>query len=185
MPTRWRMGEASPFEYCRVLDQRPSMKHPELTLRAAAKAFQKGTNRAALGGPAWEACPAMRSLCAAVLGHEVLHNRESRALQYAMRDRLVALGWSASRWPMTSRPLCCWRRASIGWSPQEAQGASRRDHVRDALMRDREAARYTANRTFRQYNAIDPQNRLVAADRSCDVTGRLRVSGDREQDCRA
>src|ERR1700712_5061325 len=26
--------------------------------------------------------------------HQVLHNPESRALQYAMRDRLVALGWS-------------------------------------------------------------------------------------------
>ena len=26
--------------------------------------------------------------------HQVLHNRESRALQYAMRDRLTALGWS-------------------------------------------------------------------------------------------
>ena len=26
--------------------------------------------------------------------HQVLHNRESRALQYAMRERLVALGWS-------------------------------------------------------------------------------------------
>src|SRR5690348_111251 len=25
--------------------------------------------------------------------HQVLHNRESRALQYAMRERLVALGW--------------------------------------------------------------------------------------------
>jgi len=27
--------------------------------------------------------------------HQVLHNRESSALQYAMRDRLIALGWSA------------------------------------------------------------------------------------------
>ena len=27
--------------------------------------------------------------------HQVLHNRESSALQYAMRDRLVALGWSS------------------------------------------------------------------------------------------
>jgi len=27
--------------------------------------------------------------------HQVLHNRESSALQYAMRDRLSALGWSA------------------------------------------------------------------------------------------
>lgn len=26
--------------------------------------------------------------------HQVLHNRESSALQYEMRDRLVALGWS-------------------------------------------------------------------------------------------
>lgn len=26
--------------------------------------------------------------------HRVLHNRESSALQYAMRDRLMALGWS-------------------------------------------------------------------------------------------
>jgi hypothetical protein len=26
--------------------------------------------------------------------HQVLHNRESSALQYAMRDRLTTLGWS-------------------------------------------------------------------------------------------
>lgn len=26
--------------------------------------------------------------------HQVLHNRESSALQYAKRDRLTALGWS-------------------------------------------------------------------------------------------
>src|SRR5262249_47347547 len=26
--------------------------------------------------------------------HQVLHNRESSTLQYAMRDRLMALGWS-------------------------------------------------------------------------------------------
>jgi hypothetical protein len=26
--------------------------------------------------------------------HQVLHNRESSALQYAMRDRLIAPGWS-------------------------------------------------------------------------------------------
>ncbi|OWK20063.1 hypothetical protein AJ88_35830 [Mesorhizobium amorphae CCBAU 01583] len=42
--------------------------------------------------------------------------------------------------------------------------ASRRDQVRDALVRDLEAARYSADRAFRQYDAIDPQNRLVAAE---------------------
>ena len=26
--------------------------------------------------------------------HQVLHNRESQILQYAMRDRLMQLGWS-------------------------------------------------------------------------------------------
>ena len=26
--------------------------------------------------------------------HQVLHNPEGRALQYAMRDRIAALGWS-------------------------------------------------------------------------------------------
>ena len=26
--------------------------------------------------------------------HQVLHSRESQVLQYAMRDRLMALGWS-------------------------------------------------------------------------------------------
>jgi len=29
--------------------------------------------------------------------HQVLHNRESQALQYAMRERLTELGWSAWR----------------------------------------------------------------------------------------
>ncbi len=46
----------------------------------------------------------------------------------------------------------------------EAQASSRRDQVRDALGRDLEAARYAANRAFRQYDAADPENRLVAAE---------------------
>ena len=38
--------------------------------------------------------------------HQVLHNRESSALQYAMRDRLTALGWSRDRGDRRrSRPL--------------------------------------------------------------------------------
>ncbi|WP_200933149.1 MULTISPECIES: hypothetical protein [unclassified Sphingomonas] len=46
----------------------------------------------------------------------------------------------------------------------EAQAAGRRDQVRDALMRDLEAARYAAERAFRQYDVADPQNRLVTAE---------------------
>ena len=46
----------------------------------------------------------------------------------------------------------------------KAQASIRRDQVRDALMRDLEAARYAADRAFRQYDAADPENRLVAAE---------------------
>ncbi len=46
----------------------------------------------------------------------------------------------------------------------EAEIASRRDQVRDALLRDLEAARYAADRAFRQYDAADPANRLVAGE---------------------
>ena len=44
----------------------------------------------------------------------------------------------------------------------EAEAGQRRDQVREALGRDLEAARYAADRAFRQYDATDPANRLVA-----------------------
>lgn len=46
----------------------------------------------------------------------------------------------------------------------EAQAAGRRDQVRDALSRDLQAASYAADRAFRQYDAADPENRLVTAE---------------------
>jgi len=46
----------------------------------------------------------------------------------------------------------------------EAEANERRDQVRDALMRDLEAAGYAAARAFRQYDATDPANRLVAGE---------------------
>ncbi|BCH34963.1 D-amino-acid oxidase [Mesorhizobium sp. L-8-10] len=39
VPTRWTMDEASPFEYCRVLDPKPSKKSCEVALLNARKAF--------------------------------------------------------------------------------------------------------------------------------------------------
>jgi len=44
------------------------------------------------------------------------------------------------------------------------EAGERRDQVRDALCRDLEAARYAADRAFRQYDAADPANRLVAGE---------------------
>jgi DNA invertase Pin-like site-specific DNA recombinase len=46
----------------------------------------------------------------------------------------------------------------------EQSASQRRDQVRDALGRDLEAARYAADRAFRQYDAADPTNRLVAGE---------------------
>ncbi|MCE2476196.1 MAG: recombinase family protein [Alphaproteobacteria bacterium] len=46
----------------------------------------------------------------------------------------------------------------------EAQHAAQRDQARAMLERDLEAARYAADRAFRQYDAADPANRLVAAE---------------------
>lgn len=39
-----------------------------------------------------------------------------------------------------------------------------RDEARAAMLRDLEAARYAADRAFRQYDAADPENRLVTAE---------------------
>jgi DNA invertase Pin-like site-specific DNA recombinase len=46
----------------------------------------------------------------------------------------------------------------------EAEVNQQRDQVREALGRDLEAARYAADRAFRQYDAADPANRLVAGE---------------------
>lgn len=46
----------------------------------------------------------------------------------------------------------------------EKEAGQRRDQVLEALGRDLEAARYAADRAFRQYDAADPVNRLVAGE---------------------
>jgi len=46
----------------------------------------------------------------------------------------------------------------------EQKAGQQRDQVREALQRDLEAARYAADRAFRQYDAADPSNRLVAGE---------------------
>jgi len=46
----------------------------------------------------------------------------------------------------------------------EAQAMLRRDEALEAMTRDLEAARYAADRAFRQYDAADPLNRFVAGE---------------------
>jgi DNA invertase Pin-like site-specific DNA recombinase len=46
----------------------------------------------------------------------------------------------------------------------EADAGQRRDQARHALMRELESARYVSERAFRQFDAADPANRLVASE---------------------
>src|SRR4051812_32021847 len=46
----------------------------------------------------------------------------------------------------------------------EKEASQQQDQVREALRRDLEAAGYAADRAFRQYDAADPANRLVAGE---------------------
>jgi len=53
-------------------------------------------------------------------------------------------------------------------------GRHEQDEVRAALERDLEAARYAAQRAGKQFDAVDPENRLVADE----LEQRLAVDGD-------
>jgi DNA invertase Pin-like site-specific DNA recombinase len=63
----------------------------------------------------------------------------------------------------------------------EKEADQRRDQVREALGRDLEAARYAADRAFRQYDAADPANRLVAGEGALEQ-GAHACGGGRCQD---
>ena len=55
--------------------------------------------------------------------HQVQHNRESQALQYAMRERLVRLGWSEIEViddDLGRSAAGGVARASSAWSPRSA-----------------------------------------------------------------
>jgi DNA invertase Pin-like site-specific DNA recombinase len=54
--------------------------------------------------------------------------------------------------------------AAAAASAAAKQATQQRDQVGEALARDLEAARYVADRAFRQYDAADPANRLVAGE---------------------
>ncbi len=116
---------------------------------------------------------------------QVQHNQESRRLQYAMKERLEQLGWRdveiidddlgcsgtgtvqrhgfermvaevclGQVGAVAAREVSRFARNSREWQQQ--------DGVRAAFERDLEAARYEAKRAQKQYDAVDPENRLVA-----------------------
>jgi hypothetical protein len=47
---------------------------------------------------------------------------------------------------------------------ESTRRCSQRDDAREAMVRDLEAARYAADRAFRQYDAVDPENSSVGGE---------------------
>ena len=91
-----------------------------------------------------------------------LHSRKARSAASRIASHSAACAWTTpSRRhcsPSYSLPRCKphglpRRRATV-----------RRDEAREAMIRDLEAARYAADRAFRQYDAADPENRFVAGE---------------------
>jgi hypothetical protein len=97
---------------------------------------------------------------------------------YAYGKRAVAAGYDGASVKVKSLLAGCgWMTPSKGCSSHgrwpwrycggrccREGGRQRRDQVRKALRRDLEAARYAADRAFRQYDAADPANRLVTGE---------------------
>jgi DNA invertase Pin-like site-specific DNA recombinase len=89
--------------------------------------------------------------------HQVLHNGESRALQYAMGERLQALGWheieviddDLGRSAAGSVVRAGFERMVSEVCLGKVGAVARRDQAREAMTRDLEAARYAAERAFR------------------------------------
>jgi len=121
--------------------------------------------------------------------YQVVDNQESRQLQYAMQERLRQLGWCVLRYAchrgrldsgdanciafggtavdevLSQKLLRVVQPGALEAALLSAQDATRQqDEVLAVLVRDLEAARYAANRAWKQYDATDPDNRLVASE---------------------
>ena len=78
-----------------------------------------------------------------------------------------AVSHSAGYGWMTPSRKHCFKLSDLAPSRRrysQGEAAERRDRVRETLVRDLEAARYATARAFRQYDATDPANRLVAGE---------------------
>jgi DNA invertase Pin-like site-specific DNA recombinase len=97
--------------------------------------------------------------------HDVLRYSCSRGWMDNGEPRCIAFGGLRIDDAIAAEVLRVVQPGAIEAAMQaQQQEAQHRDEVRAALMRDLEAARFAADRAFRQYDATDPQNRLVAAE---------------------
>jgi hypothetical protein len=97
--------------------------------------------------------------------HDILRYSCSRGWMDNGEPRCIAFGGLRVDDAIAAEVLRVVQPATIEAAVQaQQQEVEHRDDVRAALTRDFEAARFAADRAFRQYDATDPQNRLVAAE---------------------
>jgi DNA invertase Pin-like site-specific DNA recombinase len=97
--------------------------------------------------------------------HDILRYSCSRGWLDNGEPRCIAFGGLRVDDAIAAEVLRVIEPAAIEAALQaQQQELKHRDDVHDALARDLEAARFAADRAFRQYDAADPQNRLVAAE---------------------
>jgi DNA invertase Pin-like site-specific DNA recombinase len=98
-------------------------------------------------------------------GHDIPRYSCSRGWLDNGEPRCIAFGGLRVDDAMAAEVLKVLEPAAVAAAvAAETQIAQHRDQVREALLRDLQAARYAAERAFQQYDAIDPANRLVAAE---------------------
>lgn len=98
-------------------------------------------------------------------GHDVLRNSCLRGLLDNGEPCCIAFGGITVDEAIGREVLRVVQPAAIEASMLAHEERSRqRDDVVDVLQRDHEAASYAADRARRQYDAADPENRLVAAE---------------------
>src|SRR3954464_9449577 len=98
-------------------------------------------------------------------GHDIPRYSCSRGWLDNGEPRCIAFGGLRGDDAMGAEVLKVLEPAAVAAAvAAETQIAQHRDQVREALLRDLQAARYAAERAFQQYDAIDPANRLVAAE---------------------
>jgi len=98
-------------------------------------------------------------------GHDVLRYCCNRGWLDNGEPRCIAFGGLRVDDAIAAEVLRVVQPGAIEAAMQaQQQEGQHRDEVRAALARDLEAARFAADRAFRQYDATDPENRLVAAE---------------------
>jgi DNA invertase Pin-like site-specific DNA recombinase len=98
-------------------------------------------------------------------GHDVLRYACDRGWLDNGEPRCIAFGGLRVDDAIAEQVLRVLEPGAIEAALQaDREETRRRDDILDALRRDLEAARYAAERARRQYDAADPENRLVTAE---------------------